>query len=406
MKIAYVSYEYPPDTATGGIATYVHQAAQLMRKRGHMVEVFCASFSRSVSEEDNGILIHRIKCEDRSMFSELILPVFIDRQSKVDFNVIESPEFSGDGLAISKAYPNLPLVVKLHTPWFLINQMNNSYLTFSWKLKYLLYWLYKEYRLRERFWVYNRESDPDYILTKRAHLITTPSIDLGHIVAAKWDIPRDKIINLPYPFIPNPALLEVPVETNKAVITFIGRLEIRKGILDLCQAIPIVLQQYPRVIFRFVGKSDPSPVSGLNMEAYIRGKYAPYLQNIEFLGKVNSQQIPNILAQTDICVFPSIWENFPNVCLEAMSAGRAVIGSNAGGMREMLADSAGLLVAPGNPLEIAHGIIKLLNDNNLRYLLGHKARERVLNSYNAEVIGKSMEHCYRKVIDNVSGTRS
>jgi glycogen synthase len=42
MRIAFVSHEYPPDTAFGGIATYVRQAATLLAGRGHSVEVFAA----------------------------------------------------------------------------------------------------------------------------------------------------------------------------------------------------------------------------------------------------------------------------------------------------------------------------------------------------------------------------
>jgi glycogen synthase len=55
MKIAFISYEYPPDTAVGGIATYVYHAAKMMNERGHNVEVFAASGKRSCSEVENGI---------------------------------------------------------------------------------------------------------------------------------------------------------------------------------------------------------------------------------------------------------------------------------------------------------------------------------------------------------------
>ena len=47
MRIAFISYEYPPDTAAGGIATYARQAAHMLRDRGHAVEVFAASPHRT-----------------------------------------------------------------------------------------------------------------------------------------------------------------------------------------------------------------------------------------------------------------------------------------------------------------------------------------------------------------------
>ena len=60
MKIALISYEYPPDTAYGGIATYVEQAARMLSERGHYVEVFAGSERRAQSSDESGILTHRI----------------------------------------------------------------------------------------------------------------------------------------------------------------------------------------------------------------------------------------------------------------------------------------------------------------------------------------------------------
>ncbi len=56
MHIALISHEYPPDTAVGGIATYVKQAAAMLAGRGHKVEVFCASGTRKGTTE-YGLLV-------------------------------------------------------------------------------------------------------------------------------------------------------------------------------------------------------------------------------------------------------------------------------------------------------------------------------------------------------------
>ena len=60
MNIAFISYEYPPDTAYGGIATYVHQAAMMLSRRGHHVEVFSGSPHRTGTENEECLLVHRI----------------------------------------------------------------------------------------------------------------------------------------------------------------------------------------------------------------------------------------------------------------------------------------------------------------------------------------------------------
>ena len=58
MRIAYISFEYPPDNVAGGIATYVHQAAHLMVARGHGVEVFAASDRRIETELTGGVRVN------------------------------------------------------------------------------------------------------------------------------------------------------------------------------------------------------------------------------------------------------------------------------------------------------------------------------------------------------------
>jgi glycosyltransferase involved in cell wall biosynthesis len=104
-------------------------------------------------------------------------------------------------------------------------------------------------------------------------------------------------------------------------------------------------------------------------------------------------------AGVDLCVFPSLWENFPNVCLEAMSAARAVIGSSAGGMSEMLDHGrVGRLIAPGDSAALAREIIDLLKAPAERLRLGEMARKRVLEAYNENVIGELMEALYREAI--------
>ena len=69
MRIAFVSYEYPPDTAYGGIATYVYQAAKMLRERGHQVEVFAASPNRAGTETENGFLVHRTNVKEQQKFT-------------------------------------------------------------------------------------------------------------------------------------------------------------------------------------------------------------------------------------------------------------------------------------------------------------------------------------------------
>ncbi|MBC7913690.1 MAG: glycosyltransferase family 4 protein [Pyrinomonadaceae bacterium] len=398
MRIAYVSYEYPPDTAVGGIATYVYQIANTMHQRGHQVEVFCASAYRTVSEQIDGIKIHRVLCKNRTIFNEVILPFFELSNNHKKFDIVESPEFSADGLAIKLKYPDIPLVVKLHTPWFLIGEMNNSYFGFIKKVKFITSGLIRG-KLYKPFWkIRDKQNDPDYLITKLADQIHTPSISLGDIVSTKWDIQRGQILHVPYSYIPNNDLLKIPTNTDTNTITYVGRLEVRKGLVELSKAIAIVLKTKPSVKFRFVGSVQGSPKQNIDMKAYLISTLKKYKKNLEFM-EVSSDKIYTIYADTDICVFPSIWENFPNTCLEAMSAGRGIVASKNGGMKDMLEDcSGGILINPLKPNEIANALILLINQKSLRIEMGTNARKKVLYSYDNGTIGLLMEQKYQALI--------
>jgi glycosyltransferase involved in cell wall biosynthesis len=406
MKVAFVSYEYPPDTAIGGIATYVRQAAQMLAQRGHSVEVFTASTSRSGRETDPNhprLTVHRVRLlpNDRSSFAETIAPTFAKRHQIVSFDVLEGPDCGADAAVIVQQFPDLPFVLKLHTPSYLLRKFGHRPLSAAAKTRFILGALRRAQwpKLPEPLAV-DRQSDPEYRHALSAHAIAAPCQAIGQQVQTDWQLEPSIFSVVPLPYAPTPTLLNIPLDTTTQRVTFIGRLEIRKGILDLMQAIPWVLQQYPAAKFRFVGPPWPSPKPSLNMQEYMNQKLRRYRDALEFTGAVALDKIPDYLAETDICVFPSIWENFPLVCLEAMAAGRAIVGSSAGGMAEQLAGGqAGLLVAPQSPKQLAEAILQLLKHPARRQQYGASARDRVLNNYSLERIGQIQEASYRSAID-------
>lgn len=398
MRIGYISFEYPAETALGGIATYVHQAAKLMKKQGHDVEVFSSSPNSSSSVLQDGLLVHRVQCDERIRFHSEVVEMFSERHTFRNFDLIESPEYFADGLGIKKKFPRLPLVVKLHTPDSFIREMTCTYTTSFAKIRYMAGGILRG-RWSDPFWTWRKkEIDIDYSITSIADQIHTPSVSLGDIVSKKWSIPRSKIDDVPYPFIPDLRFLNIPIGKNDQVITYIGRLEVRKGIVSLVKAMPQIFETVLDCRLRLIGRNSASHLKGISMKEYIELKLVKYLDRIEFL-QVTPEQIPEVLSETAVCVFPSIWENFPNVCLEAMSAGRAIVGSRNGGMKDMLEQpAAGLLVDPLKPEEIANAIINLLSSSALREKLGSAARNKVLSAYNTTVVGSLMEKKYSGLV--------
>ena len=400
MNIAFISYEYPPDTALGGIATYVYQAANMMQSRGHNVEVFAGSNMRTTTEIESGIIVHRLQ-ETPELFNKKIANFFAERHKLIDFEVLEGTDYAASTRFAIQLVPHIPLVVKLHTPSFFVEKNNYIKPSFQMKARRFIGAI-RRLQMPEPFakYRYDPNADVEHFHVLEADEIVTPSRDLGYQLAKIWGLPTDKIAHVPYPYNPLPDILNIPIDTDKKVVTFVGRLEIRKGILDLAEAIPIVLRHFVNTKFQFVGSPHPSPQMGLDMQQYLIRKLWRYRESLEFTGGINSSLIPSILANTDICVFPSRWENFPNVCLESMAAGRGVIGSSSGGMADMLeSDKTGILIPPYSPQKIAEAVIKLLQNPTLRMELGQAARDRVLSEYNLDKIGSLQEASYLRAIE-------
>lgn len=402
MRIAFISYEYPPDTAVGGIGTYVHQAAAMLSKRGHSVEVFAGSLSRDATYEDGQVLVHVIKTERSDSFNELAGRAFAARHHAARFDVLEGPEYEAGAVEAIRLVPDIPLVIKLHTPYYMIRQMNSSSAD-QVKENTSFVVLAKEYAKSLRRAVSpvrrDRMTDREYLHTVEADEINFPSRSIGRKVIREWGLDAGRASHVPYPYVPGPSLLNIPAETNTNTVTFLGRLEQRKGVLNLALAIPMVLKKHPKAKIQFVGKPTPSPDPSMNMREYLQQMLGPYSASVSFIDPVPLTAVPGVLAGTDICVFPSLWENFPNVCLEAMAAARGIVASSEGGMVDMLDYGRfGRVVSPRSPEQIARGISILLADPQRRQVLGLAARERVLSEYSFDRIGPIQERSYLRAI--------
>jgi glycosyltransferase involved in cell wall biosynthesis len=416
MKIALFSYEFPPDTAQGGIATYFHQISRILSARGHHVEVFTGGWNGTTTTCEDGVTVHRLTPDDTvehhvayEGFHRIVGPFFAARHAIIGFDVIEGPELEAEAREALRLVPDIALVVKLHSPSLLLWRSG----LLQAKTPALLDRIRLKIAARRlgmpTFWGRNRNpvAIPEVLLQKdrieRSHAldadeILVPSPAMGSKMVSEWGLDEAKIHHIPNPYIPSPELLAIPIETRNNVVTFLGRLQVLKGVIELALAIPLILRRHPNTKFRFVGGSS-SCVLG-DLQHYLKNfLLRDHADSVEFTGFLPMNEVPGILAATDICVFPSIWESFSNVCVEAMAAGRGVVGSSSGGMSSILGSGkVGCLVAPGDPRAIANAVNDLLADPAKRMTFGKAAREHVLNEYNSRRIGELQEASYARAM--------
>ncbi len=402
MRIAFVSYEYPPDTALGGIATYVAQISRCLAAAGAHVEVFCGSTSRTeTSIETSGVVVHRVK-STRSAFPTAVVQGFIQQYRKQPFDVLEGPDFLAEARYVVRALPQLPYVVKLHTPYFFARKFGRfpfSREQFRNQMR-LLWYVAKTRNVRAL-----AGTDDPIFREERNHLldadeIAAPSQAIADIIIGAWGADPARVSLVPYTYEPPAEMLCIPVETDTQRISFVGRLEWRKGVQDLAPAIPVIFERNPQARFRFVGAWSASPKAGVNMRDFLCSQIDPkYHDRLEFTGKVPLTSIPLYLADTDICVFPSRWESFGFVVLEAMSAGRAVVCTGNGGMAELVDQGKyGMLVPPQSPRDIADRVNALLASPEMRHEMGRRARTEGLRRFSASAVVPTQLRSYERAI--------
>ena len=376
MRILFVSYEYPPDTGFGGIATYTYQIAHLFSQHQIHTEVICGSAKENAIIKENDFLtIHKIQCNSLAHFNQL-LPSKLSEFKNEKIDLIEAPDYGGHGVSIKKCLPQIPLVSKLHTPSYLVQKLNCHYFNKPWYRKIKNY--LKPYRFA---------NDPEYKSVIKSDFIISPSLSLIDIVATDWQIPAHKILHVPNLYVPKKELLKIPYDTDTKKVLYLGRLETRKGVYNLSKAVAIVARQFPDAEFIFVGGDCNGPLGQSSMKEVLLENLGDHSSKVNFINHVPLESIHHFFGQCDVCVFPSLWENFPNVCLEAMSAARGIVASRNGGMNDMLYDiNGGVLIDPHDVDMIAGAIISLLRDNKMRQQMGIRCREKIERYYSGNLL--------------------
>lgn len=196
---------------------------------------------------------------------------------------------------------------------------------------------------------------PIYLLAlRRVKVFIAPSKYLAKAICD--DVPTAKIIQI-YNGISLPP--PQPLPSNCRVL-YVGRLEEVKGVEYLIRAFADVVRVVPNATLRIVG-------DGTARAELVRMVSALQLSDrIEFVGWVRTEIVKQEYTDALILVTPSIWpENLPTVCIEALAAGRPVVGTDAGGIPELVIDGkTGRIVPTKNSQVISEALISLLSDRS------------------------------------------
>jgi len=163
-------------------------------------------------------------------------------------------------------------------------------------------------------------------------------------------------------------------------VVWVGRIDPLKDVLTLLKAAALVRQECPDIRFLLYGSAPPGNEDYYRQCLALRAQL-DLEETVVFAGY--TRDTAAAFNAGDVSVLSSVSEGFPYVILEAMLCEKPVVATAVGGVPEQI-DGCGITVEPGNPAELARGILELVNDAGLRTTLGRTARAKAMKEYTSD----------------------
>jgi len=223
------------------------------------------------------------------------------------------------------------------------------------------------------------------IYEKNVDLFIAPSSFL-HNKIIEFGVNGKKVVHIPN-FIDAEGYS--PKYNGENYLVYFGKVSAEKGLFTLVQAMRNIKTSKLLIVGEGELKKD--------LEKYILQKN---IVNVKFLGHIKGDRLKTTIRNSLFAVLPSEWyENCPYSILEAFALGKPVIGSDIGGIPELIKDGVdGLLFAPGNSEELSEKIAYLISRPRLREQMGRDARKKVEEKYNPELYYQKVMGVYQKLL--------
>ena len=393
MRVIMLSWEYPPKIV-GGISPHVYGLAHGLVALGVEVHVItCEHLGAAEEEIADGIHLYRVTPSgpgnDFIHWVQLLNDAMLDRADTLIPTLLaadaESPLIlhAHDWLthfaaASLKHKYHLPLTATIHATEYGRNSgikgPTQEYINSV------------EWQLQNEAW--RVIVCTEFMKLECEHALHTPwgKMDVvpNGVEAAKFQLPA---------FTPEEkaAFRARYAAPEEKIIFFVGRMVREKGVQILIEALPKVRWGYHDAKLLICGGGQREHL--VNLAAYLGME-----RHVYFAGFVPDEDLMKIYAVSDIACFPSLYEPFGIVALEAMAAGLPVVVSDAGGLPEVVENGVtGITTYAGNPNSLADGLLKLLHEPETASRLVAAAHERVLETFNWETIAAQTEAVYERI---------
>jgi glycosyltransferase involved in cell wall biosynthesis len=180
--------------------------------------------------------------------------------------------------------------------------------------------------------------------------------------------------------------------SDPAVLLYHGRVDRRKGVLDLLDAVRLLLADGVRVRLLVSGIGPDTGAVGERVAELGLGAH------VEVLGAVPYERAQEVYRRGEVFVSPTYAEGFSNTILEAMASGLPVVSTDVVGVRDCVRpDENGVLVPPADPSALATGIRRVLDDAALRRRLADQAYDDVHRLWSWPVVAGLITDVYTRL---------
>ncbi|MDK2798857.1 MAG: hypothetical protein PWP27_581 [Clostridiales bacterium] len=394
MKVLMLSWEYPP-RIIGGISRVVHDLAQKLGQQGHEIHIItCWDPNTKELEKDKYVFVHRVHTYDLKANN------FIDWIMHLNFALTEYSV---------KLLNNLGNVDIIHAHDWIVTYVSRV-LKHVYKIPLVCTIHATEHGRNQG--IHNEMqryiNDVEWWLTYESWKVICNSYYMKNEIETIFQVPYSKIHVIPngisadkfngiekdYEFRKNFAA------DNEKIIFFVGRLVQEKGIHILIDAIPKILAHYYDVKFVISGKGPQldflrEKANNMNIG-----------HKVYFTGYISDENLKKLYKCADIAVFPSLYEPFGIVALEAMAANIPVVVTETGGLGEIVEHAYdGMKAYVGNANSLADCIIALLYHPDLYDRVKTNAMHKIKNHYNWDLIGNQTLTLYNEVINEYKHSR-
>lgn len=399
MRIAFVSQEYPPETAHGGIGSQTYLKAHGMALLGHEVIVISHSTDADRHEyQDGPVRVIRVPSFDTHLpihtlpvrwltYSAQVAAAVAAVHAQTPLDLVDFPEWGGEGyihLLNQTEWHRVPTLVHLQGPLVMF--------------AHALGWPAVDSEL------YRAGSMMEATCLRLADSVYSSSRCSAEWCARYYGLNLDQT---PVLHAGVDTRLFYPHETPKAdrpTILFVGKISASKGVDTLVEAACHVARDIPNLQVRLLGRGDERLIA----RSQQRAQEAGFPDLLEFVGFVPREALPRYLSHAHLFAAPSRYEGGPGfVYLEAMACALSVIACTGSGAAEVVFhEENGLLVAPDDAEALAVALQRLLSNPAFAGEMGQRALQYVTREASHEVCLPRLGAFYESSIQGERGQLS